>query len=341
MKRAVLIFPGRGTYNAPELGTLTRHFPDAALLARFDAMRSAAGQDTLTALDTAPKYDPKRHMTGDTASALIFAAGLGDRLALDPAKVQIVAVTGNSMGWYTALAAAGAVSPETGFEIANTMGTLMHQGAPGGQVVYPHMGEDWRPDAVEKERLLALTADIAAQPDHDLALSIDLGGLLVLAGNAAGLKAFEASVPKRDRFPMRLAHHAAFHTEAMAPISAQGLKSFDATCFTQPDHPLVDGEGRIWWPHASDPTALRHYTLGTQVTTPYDFTQAIRVAAREFAPDLFIVAGPGTTLGGAVAQSLILANWKDLTDKASFQKAQDAAPFLISMGRADQRALVT
>lgn len=340
MKRAVLICPGRGTYNAPELGSVTRHFSDAELLRRFDEMRAAAGQETLTALDTAPKFEPKRHMTGDNASALIFAAGLGDRLSIDPATVELVGITGNSMGWYTALAAAGAVTPETGFEIANTMGTLMHDQAQGGQLVYPHMGDNWVPDPAEKERLVALVAEIDARPGHRLALSIDLGGMAVLAGNNAGLGAFEAIVPRRNRFPLRLAHHAAFHTDLMTPISDQGLARFPAERFGQPGLPMIDGRGHIWWPHASDAQALRHYTLGTQVTEPYDFTHAIRIAAREFAPDLFIVSGPGTTLGGAVAQSLILSGWRGLNDKAAFQAMQSDDPFLIAMGRDDQRALV-
>ncbi|MEM9427555.1 MAG: ACP S-malonyltransferase [Pseudomonadota bacterium] len=341
MKRAVLICPGRGTYNAPELGSLTRHFPDSGLLARFDALRTAAGQATLTALDTAPRFDPKRHGTGDNASALIYAAGIGDRLNLDPAKVDLVAVTGNSMGWYTALACAGAVTPETGFDIANTMGTLMHGQAQGGQLVYPHMGDNWVPDPAEKERLVALVAEIAARPDHRLARSIDLGGLLVLAGNAEGLRAFETAVEKRDRFPLRLANHAAFHADLMEPISQQGLAQFLASHFAQPNIPMIDGRGHIWWAHATDAQALRQYTLGTQVTGPYDLTHAIRIAAREFAPDLFIVAGPGTTLGGAVAQSLIISGWRGLTDKAAFRAAQADDPVLIAMGRDDQRALVT
>ena len=56
MKTAVLICPGRGTYTKTELGVLTRHFPDRALLAGFDARRAELGQETLTALDTAPRY---------------------------------------------------------------------------------------------------------------------------------------------------------------------------------------------------------------------------------------------------------------------------------------------
>ena len=340
-KRAVLICPGRGTYNATELGYVTRHATDPAMLARFDTIRSAAGQEMLTALDTAPRYSAKRHATGDNASALIFAAGVGDWQALDSDRVELVAVTGNSMGWYTALACAGAVDVTTGFDIANTMGRLMHAGAPGGQIVYPHMGDAWQPDPAEKARLLSLVAEIDARPDHRLALSIDLGGMLVIAGDAAGLTAFEQAVPKRDRFPMRLAHHAAFHTDMMRDVSEQGLSRFASDRFHGPAVPLIDGRGQVWWPHATDPEALRQYTLGTQVTETYDFTHTIRIAAREFAPDVFILAGPCTTLGGAVAQSLILANWRGLSSKSAFQTAQEQAPFLVAMGRDNQRALVT
>jgi hypothetical protein len=86
---------------------------------------------------------------------------------------------------------------------------------------------------------------------------------------------------------------------------------------------------------------LRDYTLGHQVVEPYDFTAAIRTAAREFAPDYFIIPGPGTTLGGAVAQSLIRANWRGLACKSDFQRMQAETPFLISMALPEQRALVT
>jgi [acyl-carrier-protein] S-malonyltransferase len=77
------------------------------------------------------------------------------------------------------------------------------------------------------------------------------------------------------------------------------------------------------------------------VVEPYDLTHAIRVAAREFAPDLFIVTGPGTTLGGAVAQSLILANWRGMGSKTDFQTRQQTAQLLVSMAMDDQRAIVT
>ncbi len=341
MKTAVLICPGRGTYNAGELGWLSRHFPDPALLARFDAARQAAGQETLTALDGAERFSPGKHGRGDNAAGLIFAATLGDALSLDPERVRLVAVTGNSMGWYSALACGGAVSAENGFHIANTMGTLMQEAMIGGQLIHPWMGEDWRPDPVRKAALLALVAEIAARAGHQLSLSIDLGGMLVLAGNEAGLRAFETTVPpEQGRFPMRLGNHAAFHTPMQAPVAEQGRALLPDRLFGQPKLPLIDGRGAIWWPGATDIAALRAYTLGHQVVESYDFTRAITVAAREFAPDLFIVTGPGTTLGGAVAQSLILAGCADLSEKAAFQLRQQKNPLLASMGIPDQRSTV-
>ena len=340
MTTAVIICPGRGTYGKAELGTLARHFKNPALMAQLDARRRALGQETLTELDTAPAYSIAKHTRGDNASALIYAATIADFAALQ--DVEILAVTGNSMGWYSALACAGALSPENGFEVVNTMGSLMQAHLIGGQVIYPFMDEGWHRELAQKTMLLALTAEINARPDHSLALSINLGGLLVLAGNEAGLTAFEAAVPPtQSRFPLRLANHAAFHTALQAPVAAEGRLKLPSTLFAQPKYPLIDGRGAIWWPHATDTQALWDYTLGQQVTEPYDFTHAITIAAREFAPDLFIITGPGTTLGGATAQSLILANWQGLTSKSDFQTAQQSAPFLISMGMDDQRRLVS
>jgi acyl transferase domain-containing protein len=341
-KTAVLICPGRGTYNAPELGSLTRHFPDAALLARFDAMRQAEGQQSLTGLDQAAKFSLSLHSRGDNASGLIFAATYGDRLSIDTDAVDVVAVTGNSMGWYSALTCAGAATPENGFRIANTMGRLMQEALIGGQMVYPWVDEDWTPNWNRKASLLALVAEIANRPGHALALSIDLGGLLVIAGDEAGLKAFEAAVPPlQGRFPMRLGNHAAFHTALQAPVAAQGRDLLPESLFTTPRLPMIDGRGHVWWPGAQTPADLRDYTLGHQVVQPYDFTAAIRSAAREFAPDLFIVTGPGTTLGGAVAQALLLTNWRGMQAKTDFQRLQADTPILISMGLPEQRGHVT
>jgi hypothetical protein len=117
----LVVCPGRGTYNAPELGYLARYHGGSEWLARFDALRAGVGKAALTALDSAAKFTPV-HLRGDNAAPLIHACAFLDFLSLDRERFDVVAVTGNSMGWYTALACAGAVSGEHGFAIADGMG---------------------------------------------------------------------------------------------------------------------------------------------------------------------------------------------------------------------------
>ena len=337
--KAVLICPGRGTYNRTELGYIARHHADKrAELAPFEALRAQTGQPGIAVLDGAERFEMALHGTGDNASGLIFAASYLD--ALDAMSMcDVVAVTGNSMGWYTALAVAGAVAPPDAFRVVNTMGTLMHESMIGGQVIYPFVNDDWRPDSAAKEMLLTLVREIDARAGCVLDVSIELGGMLVLAGNAVGLEAFEASVPQvQGRFPLRLPNHSAFHTSLQEPVAAKGREILGLDLFGDARLPLVDGRGAIWFPKSYAPGQLYNYTLGHQVTETYDFTSAIRVAARTFAPDLFVVLGPGDTLGGAVAQSLISIDWQGVRSKADFKNRQDVAPILISLGREVDRA---
>nr|WP_299560494.1 ACP S-malonyltransferase [uncultured Sulfitobacter sp.] len=337
---AVLICPGRGTYNKAELGTLGRFHAGNPLIATWDAMRADAGQQTLTALDSAQHFAPGRHTTGDNASALIYACSYLDaQAALQSHDVK--AVTGNSLGWYIALAAGGSTDAIGGLTIVNTMGTLMHRHGAGGQILYPFVDEDWRPIGETEAEIMDLIARIDGRPDHRLALSIHLGGMLVVAGNDAGLDAFADSVPSKDgRYPLRLPNHAAFHTDMLAQVAEMGRAALGPDLFCDPHLPLIDGRGSVWWPKSSDIGALRGYTLDTQITRTCDFTAAIQSAARNFAPYRFIVTGPGTTLGSAVAQSLIAINWQGIDSKAAFMARQARDPLVVSMGRPDQRPLV-
>ena len=338
MTTAVVICPGRGSYGPPELGTLKRHHPGSELIARLDAQRAAEGLETLTKLDAASRFSQRRHGAGAPASALIYACTLADFQALAP-HVQVMAVTGNSMGWYSALACAGAMTAEDGHTLVHTMGSLMEAEGAGGQLLHPVMDEDWRPAPGRKAALMTMVADIGARPGHVLTLSIDLGGYMVLAGNDAGLETFSTEVVGQlPGYPVRLIGHAAFHSALVAPVAAAGQERLGQGLFAQPRLPLIDGRGAIWWPGATDPAGLRAYTLGHQVVEPYDFTAAIRTAALEFAPDLFILTGPGAGLGGAVAQALILTHWRGMTSRADFTRQQEDAPILAAMGRPEQRA---
>ena len=338
-QKAVIVCPGRGTYNKAELGYLARHHASKEqMLDLFEAERVAAGQTPVRELDRAARFAPDLHTRGDNASALIYAASYCDAMDVFD-TFDVVAVTGNSMGWYTSLAVAGAVSPINGFKIVNTMGRLMQDSLIGGQLVYPVAAEDWRPDAAMRSNVINYAAEIDARDGCQLFLSIDLGGMLVLAGNAEGLAAFEALVPKlQNRFPLRLGNHSAFHTPLQKPVAKQGRAILGDDLFGYCRTPMIDGRGAIWWPGSYASSDLRRYTLGHQVTEPYDFSAAIRVAARTFAPDVFVVLGPGDTMGGAVAQSLIAIDWQGFDSKAAFQNRQAEQKILVSIGRDSDRA---
>lgn len=340
--RALVVCPGRGTYNASEWGYLKQHHShQSQWLDAFDQYRSQQQQPGLTELDSETPFSMKLHSRGDHASPLIYACSFMDAQSIDPERFEIVAVTGNSMGWYTSLALAGALPPLDGLHLINSMGRLMHEQLIGGQLVTPWMDAQWRPDPAQREQALTTMQRIVDTGEGQLFVSIELGGLLVFGGDKNGLTALTQALPKQDRFPMALYNHAAFHTPLQAPVKTLARRQLADLDMQKPQVPLIDGRGHIWTPWSTDPQTLWDYTLGHQLTEPYHFTQAITVAVREYAPDVLIIPGPGTTLGGAVAQSLIQANWQSLDSKDTFIQRQQENPIVISMGREDQRHLAT
>ncbi len=341
-KRAVVVCPGRGTYNKPELGYLGRHHHEKTqLLNTIDANRLVNQQTTIAELDGMKAYSMAKHTAGENASSLIYACAAGDFLDIDQERFDIVAVTGNSMGWYISLAVSGALNAENGIELINTMGSMMTGGLIGGQMIYPVMDENWHICGNKIDSLMTTLYAVNNMAGAEAYLSIKLGGYYVLAGNDIGLKALEQKLERiDDTYPMRLFNHAAFHTPMLSGIATRAQQQLGLSMFGAPTLPLIDGEGRIWQPYATNPSELRDYTLGTQVEDTYDFSRAMEVAIKEFAPDNIIVLGPGATLGGAIGQCMIKQNYLGMTSKQDFVERQKHDPVLHSMGMEEQRNLV-
>ncbi|PHR93175.1 MAG: acyl carrier protein [Robiginitomaculum sp.] len=338
---ALIVCPGRGTYNAAELGYFHTHHADKAeFLHTLDEIRSAKGQARITDLDSAKAFKPSLHGTGENASLLIYACALADFMTISTDMYDIVAITGNSMGWYLALAASGALSLTDGAILVNEMGTLMHECGTGGQIVYPVVDSNWRPDPQKRALVEDMLAHGQATEGVEIHISIRLGGMVVFAANDEGLKYLSANLPQDEHFPLRLRGHNGFHSPILDHIVPLAQDKLSPSLFTTPDTPLIDGQGQIWMPHSTDVRALYDYTLGAQLNSSYDFSAAINVGIKEFAPDKIIVLGPGTTMGAPVAQVLIENHWNGLADKDMFKTSQAENPFLISMGMDTQRTLV-
>lgn len=334
-KRAIVIFPGRGSYAAPELGYLQRHHASRAnWVAKLDHARPEA--TPVAELDGLGKFSPSKHLPGRNASNLIYTCAQADYAAIDREKYDIVGICGNSLGWYLTLAAAGALSLTDGAFLVDTMGHLMESKGEGGQLLYTIADEDWRVSAERKQQVFDI---IASVPQAHL--SIDLSGTLVLAGSNDAIKQLQTKLKSDDGVvPPLLPKHAAFHTPLLDHIVPLARERLQPGIFRAPEVPIIDGRGHIWSPSASDLNALYDYTLGHQLVEPYDFAKSVEVALKEFAPDCLVLAGPGSLLGAPIGQCLVAHQWQGMTDRAAFMERQTSEPFLLAMGREEQRALV-
>ena len=81
------------------------------------------------------------------------------------------------MGWYTALAASGALPLDHAIRLIDTMGAYQARNVIGGQVLYPITDGDWRIDEqLEASVALALAPTPSIVPSHRAGSSRHSGG---------------------------------------------------------------------------------------------------------------------------------------------------------------------
>jgi acyl transferase domain-containing protein len=333
--RALVVCTGRGSYGKSQLGGLPAGDP---IVAALDRLRVQRGRVSITALDRAPEYTPRLHVAGENASLLTFACTAVDLAAINRDRVDIVGVTGNSLGFYSALYASGALDLDGAAQLIETLGHYQVDNVVGGQLLYPLVDDDWRPSA-------AYAASVDAALDHPgVYVSIRLGGTIVLGVNADGLAHARRVLPPIERggmrYPSQLPLHSAFHTPLMTATGARARADLAGLPLRPPAITLIGGDGVIHRPWAS-PAALWTYTLGPQIVEPFDFARAIAAAVGELGPDVILLPGPGDSLGGPLAQILISRRWRGLRDRAGFLAMQSGdRPVVLAMSRPEQRARI-
>ena len=318
---AVLFCPGRGSYTKDELGFVGRHVrggPIADALAACDSARREQGRPTLTEIDRAERFRPSQHLDGENAAELIYFGALAHLETLRD-DYDILAIAGNSLGWYTALAASGALDPSNGWRLVATMATLQKQ-VKGGQLLITTVGEDWRANMALR---VAVDATVQALRDRGeetfCDYSIHLGGHEVLAGTEAALRELLTRLPKvtvgaRD-FPFRLAGHGPFHTKLCVDTANRAAQLLTDLPISAPRCHLIDGVGNVHSPWSADPQQLLRYTLHAQVIETFDFSACVRTAMREFQPDVLLCAGPGSSLRAPIGHCVLREGWRGIRDK--------------------------
>lgn len=335
------VCPGRGTYLSSALGYVTHHAREHVGASRFldelDRWRAGHGMPLLRELDQARQFDAAVHLQAENAAALVFAATVVDYLRM-PRNLRVVALLGNSMGWYTSLFLGGVLSRDAAFEVVHQMARLTAQ-VDGGQVMERLVDLRWRHDRQREKQVAACFAETVSEFPQQFYPSIQFGGYQVFGGSEQAISRYLASARADERrMPVRLPDHGPFHTSLMKPVAELARRELAGLAFARPQVPLVDGRGIIWDPRTTRVDPLQGYTFVEQVMLPFHFSRCVEVACKEFAPQQAIVLGPGLQTANGVAQQLVRMKWHGMIDRRGFLEQQRQRPFLLQLEDTRTRA---
>jgi [acyl-carrier-protein] S-malonyltransferase len=254
----------------------------------FHRASAALGYDLLDVCLNGPA---ERLNATDVSQPAIFVASLA---ALEQLKVtepdalkSVVATAGLSLGEYTALANAGALSFEDGLKVVQARGRAMQDAAeatPSGMVSV--LG-------LEVPEVEALVIEARGTDTLEVA-NLLCPGNTVVSGTLGAIERLEQlGVQKGGIRTVRLAVAGAFHTRLMKPADEKLAEALAGVTLRPPAVPVwsnVDAK-----PH-TDPAEIRDL-LVRQVLQPVLWEQTMRnLLAAGF--DRFYEIGPGRVLAG-------------------------------------------
>lgn len=196
---------------------------------------------------------------------------------------------GHSMGEFSALVAAGALSFEDGLKLVRERGRLMKQAdehSPGGMAAI--LG-------LQREPVDAICATAQEQSSEYVGVANDnCPGQIVISGATGALeRAMELAKEQGAKRATRLAISIAAHSPLMAEAAADFIRALDATSLRRPSVPLVANAtaGPL-----TDPDEIRD-ALGRQLTSPVRWTESVRWMIAQ-GVTRFVEVGPKEVLTG-------------------------------------------
>ncbi len=287
MPKIAFLFPGQGAQFVGMAGALASTLPAAKAL--FNRAATHLGYDLLEVCVNGPAARLDTTAVSQPAIFCASLAALEQLKATDPAAVEACAgAAGLSLGEYTALVFAGALSFDDGLAVVAERGRAMQAAAeatPSGMVSVVGL------DAAEVE---ALVAEARAATGVTLEVANRLcPGNTVASGAAAGLDALVRLAEARDLRAVRLAVAGAFHTDLMRPADDALAAALRGVEVRPPRVPVWSNVDAL--EHAG-PDAIRA-ALVRQVVSPVLWEATVRgMLAAGF--DKFYEVGPGRVLAG-------------------------------------------
>jgi [acyl-carrier-protein] S-malonyltransferase len=212
---------------------------------------------------------------------------------------RAVLVAGHSLGEYSALAAAGALSVAETARLLRLRGSAMQRAVPPGEgAMAALLGTDL-------DQATAICADAAFDPETEKRQVVQPandngGGQVVISGHKGAVeRAVELSRQRGIKRAMLLPVSAPFHCALMAP-AAEAMDEALATAALQP--PMVPLIANISAAKATDPNAIRRL-LVEQVTGMVRWRESI-LAMGAMGVTSFVELGAGKVLSGLVRRIL-------------------------------------
>lgn len=212
--------------------------------------------------------------------SVILAKSLGDEFKPDM-------VAGHSLGEFSALVAAGALSFEEGLKLVSARAHAMQKACearPSTMAAVLALPDD------KVEALCAEVDDIVAPANYNCP------GQVVISGTLEGIDtACEKMLAAGAKRALKLKVGGAFHSPLMHPAQEELAEAIAAAKFQTPVCPVyqnVDAK-----PH-TDPEEIKE-NLIKQLTAPVRWTQDVEAMIADGA-DAFIELGPGSVLQGLV-----------------------------------------
>jgi len=284
----VLIFPGQGSQR-PGMGIPWRDHPSWQLVDQLSGVVSRDLADLL--LDASPetlRATRNAQLATYTLSLVALDAARNGPLGDGTLPEELAAVAGHSLGEYTALVAAGALSASEGATLVQARGEAMQSAAeanPGTMAAVI---------GLELEGV----AEACREVEGAWVANDNSPGQVVIAGTLQGVEgASAASLKGGAKRVIPLQVGGAFHTPLMQPAQAPLDAALAAAEFAPASWPVVANVDAN--AHTDDYRSLLSAQLCSQVRW-----RASLLALAGMGAKLFVELGPGTELSGMVRRTV-------------------------------------
>jgi [acyl-carrier-protein] S-malonyltransferase len=219
-------------------------------------------------------------------------------------------VAGHSLGEYSALVAAGALSFSDAVRLVRRRGQYMQEAVPAGQgAMAAILG--LRPGQVVE------TCRKAAQGQVVAPANLNSPEQTVISGNAAAVKrAVEQASADGAKRAVMLPVSAPFHSELMQPAQQRLEQDLRATAFAKLEVPLVTNADAAIITSGEE----AREALVRQVTLPVRWEDSMRELIEEGAT-MFVEVGPGRVLSGLLRQIERWVHCANVEDRKSLDAA--------------------